>query len=180
MKPEQVLTTSGGLLVTETLMETFTDYTSSSIPTSNEAIVSITTSAIAKSSVPVATPSQAMIIYRRDVCVRNHGDTECSSTAFEYDITPGQSVETCEGKANYQAPTYQQVYPHYEGGVTSNYAINIGPFVTHGFRDCSYNGTYQAVGKLNCPLFEASCSVPTATAEICDLATDTPVVYAEW
>ncbi len=164
-------------------METFTEYTSSSSPmTSNEATASITASTIAESSVPAATPPQAMIIYRRDSCVKSHGDTICLSTAFEYDITPGQSLEICEGKANYQAPNYEQAYPHYEGGVTSDYPINIGPFSPHGLIACSYNGTHQEVGKLICHsgLFEAPCSVPTATAEMCGLATDTPVAYAEW
>ena len=164
-------------------METFTEYTSSSSPTSSkEAIASITASTIAESSVPAATPSQAMIIYRRDSCSNIHGHTFCSSTALEYDIVPGQSVETCEDKANYQAPNYVQVYTKYGGGVQSDYPINIGPFNPHSLQDCSYNGTHQVVGMLICRsgLFEAPCSVPTATAEQCGLATDAPVAYAEW
>ena len=164
-------------------METFTEYTPSLPPTtSNEAIASNTASTIAESSVPAATPSQAMIIYRRDSCVKNHGNTVCLSTALEYDITPGQSVETCEGKANYQAPNYAQAYPQYESDVTSNYPINIGPFSPHGLQACSYNGTHQEVGKLICRSgpFEAPCSVPTAIGEECGLVIDTPVAYAEW
>ena len=179
--PEKVLTTSNGQLVTEALIETVTEYMSSSTPaTSHQVAVATTTpSAIATSSLPSPTPSFAIIIYRRDVCIENHG-VECSSTAYEYDILPGQSVQTCEGQANYQAPNYSQPYPRYEGGITSNYPINIGPFTTHKYADCTYNGTYQVVGKLNGPLFEVQGSIPTATAQICSSATDTPVVYVEW
>lgn len=157
-------------------METVTECQSSSTPiTSNQPIVSTATSAVAAISVPAATPSEAIIIYRRDTCYESLGHRSCFSTALEYDITPGQSVDTCEGQ-----PNYAQTYPKYEGGVTSNYLIKIGPFVTHGIKACSYNGSYQDVGNLICPLMEVPGSVPTATAHMCAEATDTPIVYIEW
>lgn len=171
---------SGGSTSGASLVETFARSHSLLSPTTtNKAIVATTTAPIVEFSVPAATPSRAMIIYRRDFCDPSRVTT-CSSWALEYDITPGQSLDTCPGRANYQAPNYKQRYPQYENGVTSNYPINIGPFVSHGFRDCSYIGTSQEVGDLKCPLIEAPCSVPTATAERCGLATDTPIVYAEW
>lgn len=153
---------------------------SSSTKKNNEAIVSTTTSAIPESSWPTPMPSLVIIVYRRDLCVSNCINTECSSTANEYDIKPGQSVEICDGRANYQAPNYAQKYPQDEAGVTSNYSIDIGPFTTHHHRDCWYNSTYQVLGKLDCPLFIAPCSIPTATVVKCDLATGTPILYAEW
>ena len=171
---------SAGSTSGASLVETFAKSHSLSSPTTtNKAIVATTTAPIVEYSVPAATPSRAMIIYRRDFCDPTRVTT-CSSWALKYDITPGQSVDTCPGRANYQAPNYKERYPQYENGVTSNYPINIGPFVSHGFRDCSYIGTSQEVGHLKCPLIEAPCSVPTATAERCGLATDTPIVYAEW
>lgn len=183
--PEKVLTTSGGQLVTEDLIETLTENVSSSSPaTSDQAIVATPVSTIATSSVPpvpAATPSQAMIIYRRDVCGESRG-AQCISTALEFDISPGQSVETCQGRTNYQAPNYTKLYPQYEGGVTKNYAINIGPFSTHNMADCWYNATNDVVGKVDCPgdLFQAQGVLPTAISERCGLATDTPIMYAEW
>lgn len=181
IKPEKVLTTSDGHLVSEALIETFTEYPSSAAPiTSNTAIISTATSAIAASLVPAPTPSQAMIIYRRDVCEVTKGSSECSSWALEYDITPGQGVDTCEETAGYQAPNYTQKLPQYEKGVTSNYQINVGPFNPHSWRDCSYSGTYDAVGKLTCVLWQAPCIVPLAPVQTCGVATDTPIVYAEW
>lgn len=162
-------------------METFTEYTSSSTPmTSTEPPVSTTSSTIAQSSIPAATPSQAMIIYRRDYCVTKVGVQDCYSVAYEYDITPGQSVETCNIDKGYQAPNYQQAYPHYESGDSSNYTISIGPFNPHNLTDCTYSGTHDDVGKLVCPLFQAQCTFPTAGVNTCGADTDTPVAYAEW
>ena len=153
------------------------EYQSSSTPTANiQATISTSTFTTIESLVSAATPSQAIVIYRRDLCVVTHyGSRSCSSWALEYDITPGQSVDTCEGQ-----PTYEQKYPQYEGGVTSNYAIDVGPFTPHSIPGCSYIGTNQVVGNMKCDLFEAPCSVPTATVRTCDLATDTPIAYAEW
>ena len=156
------------------LITSSTSSLSSTPTTSIQAIISTTTSATVESPVPVATPSRAIIIYRRDTCDENHG-VECLSTAIEYDITPGQAVDTCESQ-----PFYLQTYSQYKGGITSNYAIDIGPFKPYGYPGCSYIGTNQVVGNLKCDLFEAPCSVPTATVQTCDLATDTPIAYAEW
>ncbi len=103
---------------------------------------------------------------------------------MEYNITPGGSVETCERALNYQAPNYSQLYSQSEAGVTSNYAIDIGPFTTHDIKDCSYVGTNEVIGKLVCPQFNASGRIPNPPiAQTCpgtSVATDTPVVYVEW
>lgn len=166
-------------------METITEDPSSTGPaTTSQAIVTTTSSTIATSSapaVPLATPSQAMIIYRRDTCAAANG-VQCASTAMEYDISPGQSVQTCEGHTNYQTPNFTDPYPKYEGGVTSNYAINIGPFATHNMEDCWYNATFDVVGKVDCRgnLFQAQGTVPTATSSTCELVTNVPIMYAEW
>ena len=156
------------------LAKTSENQSSSTPTTSIQAIISTITFAATESLIPNATPSQAIIIYRRDLCDENHG-VECSSTAMEYDTTPGQSIDTCDGQ-----PTYEQIYPQYEGDGTRNYTIDVGLFKPHGIPDYSYIDTNQVVGNLKCDLFEAPCSVPTANVQTCDLATDTPIAYVEW
>lgn len=80
---------------------------------------------------------------------------------MEYDVTVGETaVETCEGASSYQAPDYSQLFSQYEAGVTSNYAIDIGPFTTHKIQRCSYIGTNQVIGNLVCPQFNASGNPP--------------------
>ncbi len=174
--------TSGVSASNTSLLKTLTEHHSFSTPaTTNEAIVSTIKSATPEALVPVATPSQAIIIYRRDLCTETPLNSECLSRAFEYDIAPGQSVETCELEANYLAPSYTEVYPQYEAGVTTNYPMDIGPFSPHGLINCWYISTYQVAGNLVCHdgFFMAPCSVSTATAQGCALATDIPVACAE-
>ena len=149
-----------------------------------ETTISTTTSATAselgpsqvQSPVASATPSDAIIIYRRDVCEQARGGEECSSFAREYNITPGQSVDTCTLEAD-----YTQGFDKYLAGDTKDYLINIGPFTSHGLTACNYAGTNDQVGALVCGYFAQLCSVPTSTEAVtCGVATDTPIVYAEW
>ena len=102
-----------------------------------------------------------------------------------YDVSVGDtSVVTCEGASGYQAPNYLQSFSQDESGVTSNYAIDIGPFAANAIQGCSYIGTNQVIGNLVCPQFNASGNVPNpATAHTCPgtpVSTDTPLVYIEW
>lgn len=123
------------------------------------------------STVASATPSNALLIYRRDVC-----HEVCSSFALEYNITPGQSVDTCTLDAD-----YTQDFDKDLAGDTKNYSISVAPFTSHGLTGCEYKGTNDNVGSVTCNIGFVPCSLPTSTqAVICGVATDTPIVYAEW
>lgn len=127
-------------------------------------------------STPSATPSNAIIIYRRDVCDQEHGGELCSSFAMEYNIAPGQSVNTCTKEAD-----YTQDFDKYLASDTIDYSISVGPFSSHGLTDCEYAGTNDKVGALTCTGFGQRCSPPTSMkAAKCGFAEDTPIVYAEW
>lgn len=130
-----------------------------------------------QSSPPSATPSNAIIIYRRDVCEEVKGGDGCSSFAMEYNITPGQSVNTCTLEAD-----YTQDLKEYLAGDTKDYSISVGPFTSHDLTDCEYAGTNDKVGTVTCSNdFVQTCSLPTSTQAVrCGVATDTPIVYAEW
>ena len=135
---------------------------------------SIGLAAPVQSSPAPATPSNAIIIYRRDVCEIK---APCSSFAMEYNITPGQSVNTCT-----QETDYTQDLHTYLAGNTKDYSISIGPFTSHGLTGCEYAGTNDKVGSITCTKnFVQTCSLPKSTLAVkCGFATDTPIVYAEW
>ena len=123
------------------------------------------------STVASATPSNALLIYRRDVC-----HEICSSFALEYNITPGQSVDTCTLDADYTQDFNEDL-----AGDTKNYSISVGPFTSHGLTGCEYKGTNDNVGSVTCNIGILPCSLPTSTQAVkCGVATDTPIVYAEW
>lgn len=150
-------------------------------PTTSTAASSSPVSAASSSPVsapPSATPSAAISIYRRDVCPQARGGGHCSSFAMEYNIAPGQSVDTCTQEADY---TLDLLKDH--AGDTSDYAIAVGPFNSHSLTGCEYAGTNDQVGALTCNggAFVQACSLPASTMGVkCGLATDTPIVYAEW
>ena len=148
-----------------------------STPTTS-ATPSILASTPVQSPAASATPSNAIIIYRRDVCEQERGGAECSSFAMEYNITPGQSVDTCTQEAD-----YTQDFDKDLSGDTSDYSISAGPFTSHGLTGCEYAGTNDQVGVLTWTGgFAQMCSLPPTSTEAvkCALATDTPVVYVEW
>lgn len=151
--------------------------TTLSTPTTS-ATGSVLSSSQVQSPVASATPSDAIIIYRRDVCHAEHSGDECSSFAMEYNTTPGQSVDTCTQEAD-----YTQDFDKSLAGDTSDYTINVGPFASHGLTGCEYAGTNDQVGVLTCTgnIFAQICSLPMSTEAVkCGVATDTPIVYAEW
>lgn len=127
-----------------------------------------------QSSPAPATPSDAIIIYRRDVCEIR---APCSSFAMEYNITPGASVNTCTQEADYTQDLHA-----YLASDTKNYSISVGPFTSHSLTGCEYAGTNDEIGSISCSNnFEQTCSSPTSTQAVkCNFATDTPIVYAEW
>ncbi len=129
-----------------------------------------------QSSAASPTPSDAIIIYRRDVCDQEKGGAICSSFAMEYNITPGQSVNTCTQEADYTQNLHK-----YLASDTSDYSISVGPFNSHGLTDCEYTGTKDNIGALTCTGFVQSCHLPTSMKAVkCGVAEDTPVAYAEW
>lgn len=149
-------------------------------PTTTSTTSSTASSFIAtpiQSSPPFATPSNAIIIYRRDVCEQEKGGDPCSSFAMEYNITPGQTVDTCTLAAD-----YTQDLKEYLAGDTKDYSISVGPFTPHGLTACEYAGTNDKVGIVTCSNdFVQACSLPASTEAVkCGIATDTPIVYAEW
>lgn len=144
----------------------------------NTPTTSTTATSSPVSAPPSATPSAAISIYRRDVCDQARGGEHCSSFAMEYNIAPGQSVNTCTQEADY---TQNLLKDH--AGDTSDYAIAVGPFTSHSLTGCKYAGTNDQVGALTCNggAFAQACSLPASTKGVkCGLATDTPIVYAEW
>ena len=149
--------------------------TAVSTPTTS-VIASSLVSTLVQPSVASATPSDAIIIYRRDVCDQEPGGERCSSFAMEFNITPSQSVNTCTKEAD-----YTQDLDKYLASDTSNYSISVGPFSSHGLTNCEYAGTNDKVGALTCTGFGQTCSLSTSMKAVkCSLAEDTPIVYAEW
>ena len=148
----------------------------STSPTSSSTASSVIPSPV-QSSPPSATPSNAIIIYRRDVCEEVRGGDGCSSFAMEFNITPSQSVDTCTLEAD-----YTQDFKTDLAGDKKDYSISVGPFSSHGLINCEYAGTNDKIGTVTCSNdFVQNCSLPTSTQAVkCGVATDTPIVYAEW
>lgn len=137
-------------------------------------------STAATSTAAIARPSLALIIYRRDAVENSRYTQVRTSWALEYDTTPNDwEFSTCEGVT----PTYEQEYPKYEGGVTTDYPINLGPFSPHNLENCVYNGTNSVIGRLKCnDGVDMECTTPLGknTVQPCGVDTDTAIVYAEW
>ena len=99
---------------------------------------------------------------------------------MEYDVTPEEyEVNTCEGVT----PNYEQRYPRYEGGVTTDYPIIIEPFSPHNLVDCVYNGSNNVVGRLKCSgSVDIQCLPPLGgkRGRRCGVDTDTEILHAEW
>lgn len=80
---------------------------------------------------------------------------------------------------------YEQRYPQYEGGVTADYAIILGPCSPHNLVNCVYNGTNKVGGKptrdggvrINCLSLLDN---PQTMVQICRVDTETTILYAEW
>lgn len=150
--------------------------TAISTTTMSATISRLVSTPVQSSAAAAATPSDAMILYRRDVCDQERGGAVCSSFAMEYNIAPGQSVDTCTQEADYTQDFHKNL-----AGDTSDYSISVGPFNSHGLTNCEYAGTNDKVGTLSCGWFVQTCSLPTSTnAAKCGFATDTPIAYAEW
>lgn len=126
-----------------------------------------------QSSAAPAAPSNAIIIYRQDE-VHQGRDGERSSSAMEYNIVPGQSVDTC----HQQPPDYFQFLASDDSST-----ITVGPFDSYDLTGCVYAGTDHIIGNLTCGNFVRQASVPQAKeAQVakCGVATDTTLVYVEW
>ena len=91
--------------------------------------------------------------------------------AMEHDIAPGRSVYTCTREAEIRKIAREPCPWHYD---------SVDPFGSHGSTECKYAGTNDKVAALTgSSNIVETCSLPASTkAVVCDLATDTPIVYA--
>lgn len=170
---QSILSQDGADSATTTSIITPTT-TSISTPT----ITSISTT-ITTSSGPSPTPSQAIVIYLREVCPPQPRAI-CRSFAWEYNITPGQSVDVCA-----QTPDYTQMYSIAFSNAISNgdtdYSISVGPFdISETVTGCYYNATEPVPGELTCVGLKQPCFGNLVKPTTCGVATNTQIAYAEW
>lgn len=141
------------------------------------------TSSTTFSHVASPTPSQALIFYRRDVCIE-HGSEICHNILLGYTVLPEQSIDNCT-RAN--TPDFILPYPTYHApGDTSVYNIDLGPFDIPGAfqTGCYYSATSTTYGEVTCSNsdWQQDCLGPIFARVLnCGIdGTDTPIAYVEW
>lgn len=135
------------------------------------------------SKVAAPTPSQAIIFYRRDVCIE-HGSEICHNVLLGYTVLPEQWIENCTRALK---PDFSLPYPTYHApGDTSVYTIDLGPFDIPGALQtgCYYSGSSATYGEVTCPSsgWWQVCLGPFSARVLnCGVdGTDTPIAFAEW